>query len=125
HQHIAISLDEYGGTAGLVTLEDLLEEIIGDIRDPFDDNLPEIQIQPGGSILLDGLALIEYVNQQTGLSLADENYDTIAGFVMGRLGRIPDLDDLIEIPEDNICFKVTEMDGMRISRIELTLLKEE
>ncbi|MBC8335466.1 MAG: HlyC/CorC family transporter [Anaerolineales bacterium] len=125
HQHIAISLDEYGGTAGLVTLEDLLEEIIGDIRDPFDDNLPEIQIQPGGSILLDGLALIEYVNQQTGLSLTDENYDTIGGFVMGRLGRIPNLDDQIEIPEDNICLKVTEMEGMRISRIELTLLKEE
>lgn len=125
HQHIAIALDEYGGTAGLVTLEDLLEEIIGDIRDPFDDNLPEIQFQPGGSILLDGLALIEYVNQKIGLSLADENYDTIGGFVMGRLGRIPNLGDLIEIPEDNICLKVTEMDGMRISRIELTLLKEE
>lgn len=125
HQHIAIALDEYGGTAGLVTLEDLLEEIIGDIRDPFDDNLPEIQFQPGGSILLDGLALIEYVNQKIGLSLADENYDTIGGFFMGRLGRIPNLGDLIEIPEDNICLKVTEMDGMRISRIELTLLKEE
>ena len=125
HQHIAIALDEYSGTAGLVTLEDLLEEIIGDIRDPFDDNLPEIQFQPGGSILLDGLALIEYVNQQTGLSLADKNYDTIAGYVMGRLGRIPNLGDEINIPEENICLKVTEMDGMRVARIELTLLDEE
>jgi CBS domain containing-hemolysin-like protein len=125
HQHIAIAFDEYGGTAGLVTLEDLLEEIIGDIRDPFDDNLPEIQFQPGGSILLDGLVLIEYVNQQTGLTLSDENYDTIAGFVMGRLGRIPQLGDVVEIPEENIRLKVIEMDGMRIARLELTLLKEE
>jgi len=74
--------------------------------------------------LLDGLALIEYVNQQTGLSLADKNYDTIAGFVMGCLGRIPKLDDEINIPEENICLRVTEMDGMRVARIELTLLKE-
>ncbi len=125
HQHIAIALDEYSGTAGLVTLEDLLEEIIGDIRDPFDDNLPEIQFQPGGSILLDGLVLIEYVNQQIGLGLADENYDTIAGFVMGRLGRIPKLGDVVEIPEENIRLKVIEMDGMRVARLELTLLKEE
>ena len=124
HKHIAIALDEYSGTAGLVTLEDLLEEIIGDIRDPFDDNLPEIQFQSGGSILLDGLALIKYVNQQIGLSLADKNYDTIAGFVMGRLGSMPKLGDVIEIPEENICLKVIEMDGMRIARIELTLLKE-
>jgi putative hemolysin len=75
--------------------------------------------------LLDGLVLIEYVNQQTGLTLSDENYDTIAGFVMGRLGRIPQLGDVVEIPEENIRLKVIEMDGMRIARLELTLLKEE
>ncbi|HIE24374.1 MAG TPA: HlyC/CorC family transporter [Anaerolineales bacterium] len=124
-QHIAIALDEYSGTAGLVTLEDLLEEIIGDIRDPFDDNLDEIQHQADGSFLLSGLALIEYINQQMGLTLADKNYDTIAGFMMGRLGRIPKLGDEIEISEENICLKVVEMDGMRVARLELRQLKEE
>ncbi len=123
-QHIAIALDEYSGTAGLVTLEDLLEEIIGDIRDPFDDNLDEIQHQEDGSFLLDGLALLEYVNQQMGLTLADKNYDTIAGYMMGRLERIPELGDEIEIPEENIRLKAVEMDGMRVARLELRQLKE-
>ncbi|MBT7073911.1 MAG: HlyC/CorC family transporter [Anaerolineae bacterium] len=125
HQHIAIALDEYSGTAGLVTLEDLLEEIIGDIRDPFDDDLDEIQHQEDGSFLLDGLALLEYINQQMGLALADNNYDTIAGYMMGRLGRIPKLGDSVEIPEENISLKVVEMDGMRAARLELKQLKEE
>ncbi len=124
-QHIAIALDEYSGTAGLVTLEDLLEEIIGDIRDPFDDNLDEIQHQEDGSFLLDGLALLEYVNQQMGLTLADKNHDTIAGYVMGRLGRIPNLGDEINIPEERISLKVVEMDGMRVARLELRQLAEE
>ena len=122
-QHIAIVLDEYGGTAGLVTLEDLLEEIIGDVQDQFDVAAPPIQFQPDGSALLDGLTMIEYVNQQIGLSLHDENYDTIAGFVIGRLGRIPSEGDFIEVPEEGIRLEVVEMDHLRIARLKLTRLK--
>lgn len=116
-QHIAIVLDEYGGTAGLVTLEDLLEEIVGEVSDPFDSALPEIQTLPDGSILIDGLALIEEVNQQLGLALDDPNYDTIAGFFLGRLGRIPRTGDVVETEE--LRLRAENMDGMRIAQLSL------
>jgi CBS domain containing-hemolysin-like protein len=117
-QHIAIVMDEYGGTAGLVTLEDLLEEIVGEVSDPFDANNPEIQVQPDGSVRIDGLTLIEDVNQQLALSLADPDYDTIAGYMLGKLGRMPRLHDVVE--GDGVRLKVEEMDGLRIARISLT-----
>ncbi len=116
-QHIAIVMDEYGGTAGLVTLEDLLEEIVGEVSDPFDIDIPEIQTQPDGSVLIDGLTLIEVVNEQLNLTLEDPDYDTIAGFMLGKLGRIPRLNDAVEA--DSVRMRVEEMDGMRIARISL------
>ena len=116
-QHIAIVLDEYGGTAGLVTLEDLLEEIVGEVSDPFDKMTPEIQLLPDGSALIDGLALIEEVNQELGLSLEDPDYDTIAGYALGKLGRIPRQGDVFE--GDRVRLKVESMDGMRIARLLL------
>lgn len=116
-QHIAIVLDEYGGTAGLVTLEDLLEEIVGEVSDPFDVTIPEIQTQPDGSVLIEGLTLIEVVNQQLGLDLQDPHYDTVAGYVLGKLGRIPRLHDVVE--SDGIHMRVEEMDGLRIAKLSL------
>ena len=122
-QHIAIALDEYGGTSGLVTLEDLLEEIIGEIRDPFDADQPKIQFQPDGRILIDGLAQIEEVNQQVDLHLVDEEHDTIAGFVMNRLGRIPKTNDEVIVREQGVRLKVRAMDQRRIAQLELTRIK--
>ena len=119
-QHIAIVLDEFGGTAGLVTLEDLLEEIVGEVSDPFDPNTPDVQALPDGTILLDGLALIEDVNDELDLKLHDENYDTIAGYVLGRLNRIPKINDVVEV--EGLRFKVLSMDGLRIERISLSYL---
>lgn len=116
-QHIAIVLDEYGGTAGLVTLEDLLEEIVGEVSDPFDKITPEIQLLPDGSAIIDGLALIEEVNQELGLELQDPDYDTIAGYALGKLGRIPRQGDVVE--GDGIHLKVESMDGLRIARLLL------
>ncbi|HSF80011.1 MAG TPA: hemolysin family protein [Anaerolineales bacterium] len=116
-QHIAIVLDEYGGTAGLVTLEDLLEEIVGEVSDPFDKITPEIQLLPDGSAIVDGLALIEEVNQELGLELQDPDYDTIAGYALGKLGRIPRQGDVVE--GDGIHLKVESMDGLRIARLLL------
>jgi len=116
-QHIAIVLDEYGGTAGLVTLEDLLEEIVGEVSDPFDKLTPEIQVLADGSAIIDGLALIAEVNQELELELQDPNYDTIAGYILGKLARIPRQGDVIEA--DGIRFRVEAMDGMRIARISL------
>jgi CBS domain containing-hemolysin-like protein len=121
-QHIAIVMDEYGGTAGLVTLEDLLEEIVGEVSDPFDMFIPEIQTQPDGTILIDGLTLIEVVNEQLGLNLKDPDYDTIAGFVLGKLGRIPRLQDTVV--GGGVRLRVDAMDGLRIDRLSLVPLDE-
>ncbi len=121
-QHIAIVLDEYGGTAGLVTLEDLLEEIVGEVSDPFDKTIPEIQKLPDGTVMIDGLALIEEVNEQLNLTLDNPHYDTIAGFILGRLGRIPRTGDTVE--HEGVQLRVEAMDKLRISRIALKKIKE-
>ncbi len=121
-QHMAITLDEFGGTAGLVTLEDLLEEIVGEVQDPFDVSLPSIQPLPDGSALVDGLALIEDVNHHFGLNLFDPNYDTIAGYMLGKLGRLAQLGDIVEERELGIRLGVESMDRLRIARIHLTRL---
>ena len=121
-QHIAIVMDEYGGTAGLVTLEDLLEEIVGEVADPFETESPEIETLPDGTAMIDGLTLIEEVNQHLGLNLIDPHYDTIAGYVMGKLGRIPKMGDVVDAGGTRV--KVEAMDGMRISRLSLTRPKD-
>lgn len=117
-QHIAIVMDEFGGTAGLVTLEDLMEEIVGEVSDPFDATQPEIQLHANGTATIDGLALIEEVNEALGLNLDDPNYDTIAGYVLGKLSRIPKVGDQVEI--DGIRIQVQAMDGMRIEQLLVT-----
>jgi CBS domain containing-hemolysin-like protein len=121
-QHIAIVLDEYGGTAGLVTLEDLLEEIVGDVQDPFDTQPPAIEHLPDGSARVDGMTLIEEINAEFGLNLEDENYDTIAGYVLGRLGRIPQPGDAVEDPQAGIRLRVDSMERLRIARVGLEKL---
>ena len=119
-QHIAIVLDEYGGTAGLVTLEDLMEEIVGEVSDPFDVNEPEIQTLPDGTALIDGFTLIEEVNEELELTLTDPHYDTIAGYMLGRLGRIARQGDVVE--SQGARLRVVAMDGLRIARIALSRL---
>ncbi len=121
-QHIAIVLDEFGGTAGLVTLEDLLEQIVGEVSDQFDATSPEIQNQPDGSYLIDGLTLIEAVNQQLNLHLSDPHYDTIAGYFLGKLGHIPKIGD--DIAAGGVKMQVQLMDGLRIAQLKLSPLDE-
>jgi CBS domain containing-hemolysin-like protein len=121
-QHIAIVMDEFGGTAGLVTLEDLMEEIVGEVSDPFDNAQPEIQVYPNGTATIEGLALIEEVNDAMEIHLADPHYDTIAGYMLGKLGRIPDVGDRIEV--DGVRMKVEAMDGMRIERLSLAKVEK-
>jgi len=117
-QHMAIVLDEFGGTAGLVTLEDLLEEIVGEVNDAFDPAGTGFETLPDGSILIDGLTQIEDVNEQLSLELKEEYYDTIAGYLMGRLGRIPRENDTVD--GDGVRLRVEEMDRMRVARVRLT-----
>lgn len=116
-QHIAIVLDEYGGTAGLVTLSDLLDEIVGQVADAFDRQGPDIERLPDGSALINGLTLIEDVNDNFGLNLSDPNYDTIAGYILGRLGRMAQVGD--EVETGNVRLRVEAMDGLRIARVRL------
>jgi len=116
-------LDEYGGTAGLVTLEDWLEEVVGEMSDPFDSPTPEFETMPDGSILIDGLTLIEDVDEALGIEIEDPYYDTIAGYVMGKLARIPRVNDVIET--NKLRIRVEEMDGMRISRLSFMRLSDE
>jgi len=122
-QHIAITMDEYGGTSGLVTLEDLLEEIVGEVSDPFDSVDASIQPQADGSVVIDGLTLIEEVNEHLHLDLSDPDYDTIAGFVLGRLGRMARQNDVVE--HGGVQLKVEEMDQLRIARVSITRLENE
>ncbi len=117
-RHIAIVLDEYGGTAGLITLEDLLEEIVGEIDDPFDEVNPEIQRINQNTVLVDGLALIDEVNDYLGTTFVDENYDTIAGYFLGHLDHIPVIGEEIKLA-DGVQLQVAEMDGLRISKIQI------
>ena len=121
-QHIAVVMDEYGGTAGLVTLEDLLEEIVGEVSDQFDVASPEIQSMADDSYLIDGLTLIETVNQQLNLNLSDPHYDTIAGYFLGKLGHIPKIGDGIE--SGGVMLSVEAMDGLRIAQIKLLRMAE-
>jgi len=116
-QHIAIVLDEYSGTAGLVTLDDLVGRIVGDVADPFDKSGPDIQRLPTGAYLVDGLTNIEDVNDRLGLNLHDDFYDTIAGFVLGRLGRMARVGDTVEA--NGARLKVEALDGLRISRLSV------
>ena len=119
HTHMAIVMDEFGGTAGLVTLQDLLSEIIGEVRDNFDTIRPQIQPQPDGSALINGITSLDEVNQHFGLKLIEPNYDTLAGFVLGRLGHIPQEGEMVVDRTNHILLKVITMERLRIARILL------
>jgi CBS domain containing-hemolysin-like protein len=114
---VAIVLDEYSGTAGLVTLDDLVGQIVGEVADPFDKSAPEIQRLPNGAFLVDGLTQIEDVNHRLGLDLHDDYYGTIAGFVLGHLGRMAGVGDTVEA--DGVRLKVEALDGLRIARLSV------
>lgn len=117
-QHLAIVLDEYGGTAGLITLDDLMSQIVGEVSDPFDKaSTPDIQRLTDGSALIEGMTSIADVNDMFEIDLKDENYDTIAGFVLGKLERIAKVGDVVE--SDGVKLKVEALDGLRIARVSL------
>ena len=116
--HLAIVVDEYGGTAGIVTLEDLIEEVIGDIRDEYDAPGDEALRFDGGDVAADGLLNLDEVEEQTGVRLPDGPYETLAGFVMASLGHVPRVGEAVEA--DGHRLEVSELDGRRISRVRVT-----
>ena len=120
-EYLAVVLDEYGGTAGLVTLNDLVSRIIGDAEDATEQGAPDIQRAADGSAVLNGLTTIGDFNDAFDLGLVDENYDTIGGYVMGRLGRIPRVGDVVDLPGSPMKLRVEEMDKLRVARVKLGL----
>ena len=117
HAHLAIVIDEYGGTAGIVTLEDLVEELIGDIRDEYDVEEGEPRRLHGGEVEVDGLLNLHEFAEQTGINLPEGPYETAAGFVLARLGEVPAVGASVEVADHRIT--VTEMDGRRIARLRI------
>jgi putative hemolysin len=126
--HLAIVLDEYGGTAGIVTMEDLVEELIGDITDEY-DVVAEEQVSVPGDLVIDGLTTLDDFAERTGLVLPEGPYDTLAGFFMARLGQLPSVGDAISIElasadrEDpelaQVELRVNELDGRRAASFVL------
>ena len=121
--HLAMVVDEYGGTAGIVTLEDLIEEVIGDIRDEYDVDGDEALRLAGGEIEADGLLNLDEVHEQTGVRLPEGPYETLAGYVMAALGHLPRLGEAVEA--DGHRLTVTELDGRRVARVRVDPIEGE
>ena len=115
--HIAIVVDEYGGVAGLVTIEDLLEEIVGEIRDEFDVGESEIEPLGGNEFLLDARVGIDELNELLNVNVESDGFDTVGGFVYHRLGKLPSSGDLVEY--DGLTIKVISTIGRRLKKLRV------
>ena len=120
--HMAVVIDEYGGTAGIVTIEDLIEEIVGNIFDEYDEE--ERFIEPAGedTWLIDGAAELDMVAESLELDLPVSDYDTLAGYVISLLGRIPQPDEKPSVEHANVVYAVVAMDDKKISRVRVRKL---
>ena len=119
-EHLAVVLDEYGGTAGVVTMEDLLEEIVGEILDEYDEPGEPMPESRPGEILIPGETNIGELNERYGLSVADTDYTTIGGYVFGQLGRLPQVGD--KVTAGGAIFTVRAMTGRRTELLSVELI---
>jgi CBS domain containing-hemolysin-like protein len=119
--HLAIVVDEYGGTLGLVTLEDLIEEIVGEIFDEFDQNqrAAVVQATAEGHLSVPGDMPIAELNEQYHLTFPEDGYVTVAGLVLAALEHVPVVGEHVQVQD--VTFRVTQMDHLRIERLEVTL----
>jgi CBS domain containing-hemolysin-like protein len=118
---LAIVVDEHGGTAGIVTIQDVVEELIGEVQDEFDLEGPPIEQQPDGSFSVDGSARVDYLEEALGMELPEEGFPTLGGRVFEQLQRRPNVGDEVQVGDFQA--RVTEVDGMRISRVLLTRIQ--
>lgn len=121
--HLAIVADEYGGTAGIVTMEDLVEELIGDIKDEYDVDEGETTHHRSGDVEVDGLLNLDDFEDETGIELPEGPYETVAGYIMAQLGRLPELDDFVDYDGHRIV--VREVEGRRVSRVLVSVVPPE
>ncbi len=120
--HLAVVVDEYGGTSGIVSLEDIIEEIVGDIQDEFDNETEDI-LEIGENVFLcDARVSIDELNKRLGLSLPGEDVDTLGGFVFNLFGKIPE--NFEKVTHENVTFIVQQMDQHKIATVKLVIMME-
>ncbi|MGE0489143.1 MAG: hemolysin family protein [Vulcanimicrobiota bacterium] len=117
---LAVVLDEYGGTDGLLTLEDIVEEIVGDINDEYDQEVADLEMQSDGSAIVDAKMILEDVNESLGLDIPVDEHETLGGFVYGQLGRVPKPDETIEL--EGLRLTVVDVNRRRITRVRVERL---
>jgi len=112
---MAIVVDEYGGTAGLVTVEDLLEEIVGEIRDEYDVESETVTDEGNGSFVFSGKVSVDEVRDRLNVDIEREGFETVGGYLLSQLGRMPYVGEAIEI--DGLAFEVLEVERRRITKV--------
>lgn len=122
--HMEIVVDEYGQTAGLVAMEDILEEIVGNILDEYDEEENMIELKPDGSYLIHGMAQLENVAEKLGIDFGEEKYDTLNGFLIAQIDRIPQENDKIDIMYGGFEFKVLGVENKTIRQVCVTKAEE-
>lgn len=116
--HMAIVVDEYGGTAGIVTIEDLLEEIVGEIEDEYDVARPSIEVISPDEVVLDAGTSTDVLRELFGVNVDSEDFDTIGGFLIHHLGRLPAVGDEVEV--EGLTLRVLSMSGRRVRRLRVS-----
>jgi magnesium and cobalt transporter len=115
---IAVVVDEYGGTAGLVTIEDMLEEIVGEIRDEYDVESEPVVDEGDGRFLVSGKVDIDEVAQRLNVEIARDGFETVGGFLLTHLGRVPTVGERVDI--DDLHVEVIDVDRRRVSKVRIT-----
>ena len=115
--HMAVVLDEYGGTVGIATIEDLVEEIVGDISDEYDEDEKEIDVVKEDEYIVSGSIRINDINELIGTTIESEEFDSVGGFIIGQLGRFPEAEEAIEY--NNIKFVIEDIDKNRIKKVRI------
>ena len=123
HLQMAIVIDEYGGTAGIVTVEDLLESIVGNMQDEFDHEEEELEQTGDNAFSADGALDVEELSEQLDVAFPEGDYDTLAGFLLSELGHIPEVGE--QVTFENVTFTVTEMDDRRIEAVHIDVIPTE